>query len=307
MSGAASSIPTVAPDRGARGRVAGGGGSPIVFDAFQVASALLLMALVVHPPPGMHPAGRLVAALGLVMPPLARRFTSYWLLLLLLYLTSPLDRAWFAPDNHEFLQLYWLLALFISRFATNPIRALKVAARWLIALVFVFATLWKVLAPDFLDGATFEFLFAVEPRLADVAVMTGIQRPVDAGNRAAIEAWREPGSAPEPARLEVSETVRRISPPLSAATLLVEGAVAVAFLAPMSRRRAWLRDAALLTFIVVTYPLTPVLPFAWVLLSLGAMQSTLSARLRNRLYVGVFATVTVLFVVRGLAMELLAV
>jgi hypothetical protein len=73
------------------------------------------------------------------------------------------------------------------------------------------------------------------------------------------------------------------------ATVLLEGVVALAFLAPPALGIGRLRDAALLVFCAGTYALAPVAGFGWLLLAMGAAQSQ-SARWRL-LYLAVFALV----------------
>lgn len=268
----------------------------ITLDAFQVASALLLLALVVHPPPETSPLARVVLAVGLVVPAVSRRYATFWVVAFVLFLSSPLERTWLTLDNHEVLQVYWLGAFALSRFADRPMQTLRVTARWTLALVFLFATAWKLLSPDFLDGSAVEFLFATEPRVADVAVVLGLQEGDQLeDNWTSLAAWHDPTRPVREVDLGVGEVVPRVSVAVAWLTVLLEGAVAVAFLLPLPPRRRWWRDLVLLAFVLATYPIAPVLPFAWLLLSLGAMQSTLPARTRNRAYTVTFLIVTFVF------------
>ena len=57
-------------------------------------------------------------------------------------------------------------------------------------------------------------------------------------------------------------------------TIIIEAVVAVLFLWPEDRGPSRWRDLTLLAFIVTTYPVAPVIGFAWVLASMGVAQST---------------------------------
>lgn len=57
-------------------------------------------------------------------------------------------------------------------------------------------------------------------------------------------------------------------------TILIEAVVAVLFLWPEDRGPSRWRDPALLVFILTTYPVAPVIGFAWVLAAMGTAQST---------------------------------
>lgn len=291
----------VAPRRGWRGvlrryREYREQATHLTLDAFQISSALLLLALVTHPPDGTPPLARIVLGIGLVLPVVSRRFATFWFVAFVLFLTSPLERAWLTLDNHEVLQVYWLGAFVLSRFADRPFEVLRVTARWTLALVFVFATAWKLIAPDFADGSAVEFLFNVEERVGDTAAAIGLQdHDQVADNWEGLAAWRDPTQVPEAVAADVGEALHRVSLGFAWLTIAVEGLVALAFLLPLSLHRRWLRDAALLGFVLVTYPLAPVLPFAWLLLSIGAMQSSLTPKARNRAYTLTFLVVTFIY------------
>jgi hypothetical protein len=279
----------------------------VPLDAFQISSALLLLALVVHPPDGAHWIARATFALGLIVPIISRRFATFWVVAFVLFLTAPVERAWLSLDNHEILQVYWLGAFVVCRFATCPHDVLRTSARWMLALVFVFATAWKIASPDFHDGSAIEFFFGAEPRMADVAVAFDLQ---DEGaverNWEQLATWRDGERGPREFDLEVGEPIRRAATPLALLALVLEAAVAVAYLLPL--RHSWraTRDLTLVGFILLTYPLAPVLPFAWLLLSMGAMASDLPERRRNGLYIATFLVVSLVYAARSVTLFPLA-
>ena len=60
-----------------------------------------------------------------------------------LYLALTLINEWHFADNHKYLMAYWALAITLSLWAKDEANILKVTARYLIGLTFIFATIWK--------------------------------------------------------------------------------------------------------------------------------------------------------------------
>ena len=90
------------------------------------------------------------AAAGLLLPGALRKPGLWWLLTLLTGLRALLD--WPLPDNHSYLLCYWCLAISLSLVVKDTDEFLAHNGRWLIGLVFAFATLWKLwLSPDFME------------------------------------------------------------------------------------------------------------------------------------------------------------
>jgi len=259
-----------------------------------LALTLTLVILLVGRPPGTQVLTPLVAIAGLAIPALARS-RWYWLLLAVLFAVGPLMRPWLALDNHHWLQLYWFTAILLTRFATRPDAALRVSARLMVGLAFVFAVGWKLMLPEFRSGAFFDTTVAADPRLGDVASALGVQGTEAAAEHGrVISAWRRPGATPEPGVVELHRVVERLTPWLAWLTIVVEATVAVTFLAPLRQRLRWLRDASLLLFVLATYPLAPVIGFGRLLLAMSAMQSELRPRVRAMVYVGAFLAVSLL-------------
>lgn len=214
-----------------------------------------------------------LAILAVLHRPLLRR-PGLWLLITL-FLAAGHLRAWFAVDNHKYLITYWCLALGLSLLASDPQRALRTNARWLIGLAFLFAVLGKLLSPDYLSGSFFEGLLLSDGRFFGVASFFGgiPMQELKLGDLARRDLLvfgdlSAPIDLPSSARLGVMAQV------LTWWTILIEAAVAVLFLWPEDRGPSRWRDAALLAFIVTTYPVAPVIGFAWVLAAMGTAQST---------------------------------
>ncbi|MEX0831560.1 MAG: hypothetical protein WD007_03060 [Nitriliruptoraceae bacterium] len=270
-----------------------------------LATTLTLVILLIGPPPNTLVLTPLVAIAGLAVPGLARN-RWYWLLLTGLVTIGTLSRPWLTLDNHHWLQLYWFFALFLTRFAVDADRALARTARLLVGFAFLFAATWKVISPEFLTGAFFDFTFAIDNRLGEVAASVGLQDPeLTSGNRSTVSAGRRPGATPEVTDFIINERLAPWTPVMAWLTVIVEGAVAVSFLAPLKRRWAWMRDASMLVFVVATYPLAPVLGFGRLLLVMSAMQSSLRPRVRAVAYVTAFAALSLLSR-RGVALEWLS-
>lgn len=254
--------------------------------------AMTLVIVLTGSPSRMPVLTPLVALIGLVVPGMARN-RWFWLALFGLFIVSPIARPWVQLDNHNWLQIYWLGAIALSRFALRPDATLRISARLLVGFAFLFAVIWKVIAPEFMTGAFFDFSFGTDRRLGDVAVTFGLQDGgLTSSNQRLITAWRAPGTTPMAEAIELSPTVVALTPWLAWGTVLLEGMVAATFLAPLRQRWRWLRDAAVVLFVVTTYPLAPVTGFGLLVLTMAVMVSELPARRRTIVYVAAFIFVS---------------
>lgn len=244
-------------------------------DRLDLVTAMTLVLLLLYSGGGWYvqvPVAVLGAA-GLLLPGL-RRSPWFWLGLGALLVAGYLHE-WYAVDNHKWLFVYWCLALALALAVPEPRAVLAVSARWLVAACFVFATAWKVLSPDFLDGSFFHYAFLTDLRLEWAAeLFGGLPEGAGAANRRAVEAVVAYSA-------EVSSVDLRSSPGVAAAarvlawgTLGIEALVALAFLAPARWPAvARLRAPLLLAFVLGTYAMAPVIGFGWVLLILGLAQA----------------------------------
>lgn len=263
-------------------------------DPFRIATLMTFTTWLLSTPIASHWALDFFMIAGIIHPTLYRQRT-YWFLFALVFLVSPWTRPWLELDNHHWLEAYWVVAIALSRWSRSPDRTLKDTARILVGLAFFFATLWKLISPDFMSGEFFEFTFWVDGRLTAVAVALGLQESgIGAPARAALDAWQTLATTPEAAGIMTSDAIHWLAPILAWLTVLIEGAVAVVFLCPLRSSLHWLRDGMLLTFVVATYPLAPVLSFGKLLLAMGIMQSELEDQIRNHLYVATFIALALL-------------
>ena len=214
-----------------------------------------------------------LAILAVLHRPLVRK-PGLWLLITA-FLAAGHLRAWFAVDNHKYLITYWCLALGLALLAADPVRVLRHNARWLIGLAFLFAVLAKLLSPDYLSGAFFEGLLLTDARFFEVASFFGgvPLQEIRLGDLARRDLLVF-GDLGEPVALLSSARIEGMALVLTWWTILIEAVVALLFLWPEDRGPSRWRDPALLVFIVTTYPVAPVVGFAWVLAAMGTAQST---------------------------------
>jgi hypothetical protein len=233
----------------------------------------------------LRPTVLALAVAGLVMPRVLHH-PALWLALAALAGWRVID-GWPLADNHAYLLAYWCLAIALARLAPDPKQALAWNGRALIGLAFGFATLWKALSPDYLDGRFFRVTLVADERLERVTTRLGGIDPDTLHARRAFVAGHgdagalAQGPPAEPPRL------RRLALAATWTTFGLEAAVAVAFLTPLGRR-AWLRHVLLLGFCATTYAVAPVVGFGWLLLAMGVAQCDPDARNLRLAYVAVF-------------------
>ncbi len=174
--------------------------------------------------------------------------------------------SWHQADNHQFLMTYWLMACALV--AARP-RELQRAARALIASVFTFAVVWKLISGDYLSGAFFYLQLLDDPRtqhfsawiagmsVEEVRTQSAVlQRLITLPDHAGI------------ASLPDYKTLRFVALGMAWVGVGVEASIAVLHLIP-SERMERARHVALLGFILGTYLLLPVVGFALLLTILG--------------------------------------
>jgi hypothetical protein len=234
----------------------------------------------------LRPAILALAVAGLVWPGALRR-PALWLALAALAGWRVIA-GWPLGDNHAYLLVYWCLAIGLAHLAPEPKRALAWNGGALVGLAFAFATLAKLASPDYLDGRFFRVTLVEDRRLERVATtLGGLDEEALHARRAFLG---EVGAGPALARQAPPEPARLRGLALAAtwATLALEAAVALAFLAPLGAA-GWLRHALLLAFCATTYAVAPVASFGWLLLAMGAAQCAPDERRTRLAYLGVYA------------------
>ncbi len=231
------------------------------------------------------------AASGLLLPALLRRPELWGALTLLTGIRVILD--WPLPDNHAYLLSYWCLAIAISCWVEDRQRVLAINGRWLIALVFGFATLWKlVLSPDFVDGTFFRVTLLVDPRFEGLARVAGglTLEQLDAA-RAALERHADGGLREAMAAATPSARLENLALAMTGWTLAIEAAVAAAFLWPPDRGLSKLRDGLLIAFCATTYAVATVEGFGWLLIAMGVAQCAPDRTRMRFAYLATFALI----------------
>jgi hypothetical protein len=220
-----------------------------------------------------------------------RASALFWAALLALAASRVLD-TWPIGDNHAYLLAYWLLAIVLAIRARDADAVLAWNGRALIGLVFAFATLWKLVSPDFLDGRFFLVTLVDDTRLESFThAAAGLDWEQIDALRALVREHQDGLRVPQPGDPPVPARLLALAQGLSLSLVGLEAAVALCFLAPARWRVARARDALLLAFCAGVYALAPVESFGWLLLAMGVAQCEPERVGTRRAYAAVFAWV----------------
>lgn len=183
-------------------------------------------------------------------------------------------QEWWLVDDHPVATTYWLAAIGVSRLGRRPDDVLALSARLLIAGIFTLAFGWKLLSGPFVTGDFFEYTLVRDHRFEPVAVAVGGDEPQALEqDRLAITTFTATAAAGESLEITTGPRTRSVARAFTWFGLLVEGAVAASFLAPLRGRWQLLRAATLIGFCLTTYAVVPVAGFAVLLLIMGMAQS----------------------------------
>ena len=173
-----------------------------------------------------------------------------------------------------------------SRSGSVSGRFLAHNGRWMIGLVFLFATLWKAwLSPEFTTGVAFRVTLLVDPRFEDFTrLAAGVPLEWIEAQRALL-ARHADGAQVAIGLTEVPRRLAWIAWIGTCWTLLVEGLVALCFLWPLGRGPSTGRDWLLMCFCATTYSVATVASFGWLLVAMGFSQCD-PAKRRTRLVYG---------------------
>ena len=191
----------------------------------------------------------------------------------------------------------WLFALSVTALVDDSDRRRVIgnASRLLIGWVMALAALQKAASPSYTNGSFMEFALLFDQRFQTPAWWgAGRDLPTLAQNAARLADWVKTSAGLPNAALQVSTTGAHLDWLVLALTwgaVAVEGALACAFLIPSDKATVVVRTVMLMVFVVLTYPLAPVVGFGWVLLVMGFAQVPSGFR---RLRVAVLALFVVL-------------
>ena len=215
-----------------------------------------------------------LAGLGLIFHSLLRR-PAFWVGVTLVFLIW-IWRLWPLVDNHQYLAGYWSLSILIALWMPDPPAPLAVSARWLLALVFLWAALWKgVLSPDYRDGRFFTAHLMTDSRFEEQArLLSGLSLDEVRSNRAYLvpPTEGEEELAPPTDALKTTPRFRFWVAAITWSVLAYEAALGLAFLLPWGRWTPLLRHAGLIAFCIGTFAFAPVRTFGWLLLTMGLAQ-----------------------------------
>ena len=199
------------------------------------------------------------------------RSPNLWLSLTLLSAGQALW-TWDWIDNHQYLLVYWCLAIFCSLKTTDSAATLALSGRLLIAAAFACALVWKLLlTSDFVGGNLFRELLLTDPRFQRLGELVGMTAAIRYENdlvlRQLAQGRLAAGTLVEPAGFVLTSKL------MTWWTILSETAIVAAFFWPSKTKlAAGLRDATLLAFCWTAYSFGSVTGFGWLLVMMGVAQ-----------------------------------
>ena len=206
---------------------------------------------------------RIVAVTMLVWPQL-RSHAWIWCCVFAVFFSVENILYWRFVDNHKFLYSYWFLTLACACVQRHRDDFLRNAARMLLGAVFLFATLRKVFAPEFISGDTMRYLLQFDRRFEEVArVICGLERD----QLRALESDMSALSAT--IALPVSPRLDMVSFAMTWWTIVVEAVIGACALWSRHRWLSLVCHVLMLHFIFAVYPIAPVVGFARILAVLG--------------------------------------
>lgn len=212
---------------------------------------------------------------------------------------------WFQVDNHKYLMLYWTIALHCAMGSKDPEATLRVNARWLIAGCMFFATFWKAISPDYLDGSFFEYSILLDSRFEEVAEkIGGLSEETNHSNR--LLAGKLMGDRIETTSVTLASSfnVAVFGAAMTWFGILLEGLIALCFIAPNRSFLARWRDASLLSFIVITYALATVIGFGWLLSIMGFAHCAEAKRKTRSFFVASFFLIQIYLIPKSWILQI---
>jgi len=262
-------------------------------DAPELAVRLTLVYLLLKPLEVwfLHTPMLVLVAAALLSPKLGRS-PMLWLLLTLLN-AGQVFWTWDWIDNHQYLIVYWCLAIFLSLKTDAPAHTLSINGRLLIAAPFALALVWKLLlTSEFGDGTLFRELLLTDPRFQRLTGILGTSESVRFDNDLVL---RQLSSG----RLEVGTLIEPGSYVLIAKlmtwwTVVTETAIIIAMLLPSKTKLAdGLRDVTLLLFCWTAYSFGSVTGFGWLLLTMGIAQCPAERKRTRFVYLATFVLILI--------------
>ena len=255
---------------------------------------LLLLVCYVDPTTRMATPLLALAVAALLWPSLRGRWDYWAVLLAALIVRHP--RLWETLDNHQWLLTYWVAGVTLALATARPQDSQAIAGRRLIGLCFLIAVAWKIGSPEFRDGTFFRFVLAgADPRFDGLSrALAGSTTEQLASNRQLIQTFLSSGDPAVPISLHISPSMVTVARLMTGWTLLIEAALALAFLWPEDRGPSRWRHPLLLLFVLSTYSIAPVTGFGWILLAMGFADSARTSPRMRLAYLASFVALPVL-------------
>jgi hypothetical protein len=211
-----------------------------------------------------------LASASLIFPRL-RQDERLWFVVLCINLMYLIPN-WFYLPNDFFLFTYWVLTIFLA-ISSKHYSILIRSAQLLIGLTFAFATLWKILAPDFLNGNLFHFHFLTNYYFSTLTEFFSTLSHTDVSINSSLLPGESFGEIEEGIfELLGDSSLHSVAQFISVGAALTEGSVAVLFIIPI-KHFAKIRELALCFFMLTAYAILPVSSIGVLLSILGFAQS----------------------------------
>ncbi|MGI9518897.1 MAG: hypothetical protein ACR2NP_17720 [Pirellulaceae bacterium] len=221
--------------------------------------------------------------------PAFRRSCHLWLTVVLLWVPT-LYYEWCNHEDHVYFAIYWCAVLGLATWRPAVVVAgklrqrsdskewhrdtekfIRVSARWLIGLCFLFAFAWKLASPEFRDGSLFQYKLTCDNRFSETLAIYpgGMDVPTLLVNYEKMHELRSPAAQVTAQPLQYTDRISWMSHAMTWWTILIEGLLAVAFLWPAGRRVNLVRNASLILFALSTYVIAPVMGYGFAFMILG--------------------------------------
>lgn len=173
-----------------------------------------------------------------------------------------------AMEDHVYLYLAWLVAIAVGLLdRDNFMDEAGRQGRYLLAIVFATATIWKLTSGSFISGAALWTSGLLDDRMAPLLNLAGISSESLTDARPQVTAVV--ASDGETFDISLSSYSSIALTLVALGTIALEALIAVSYAAPDTSRLAKLRAPLLVGFGFVTYAIVPVLPFALLLAVIG--------------------------------------
>jgi len=232
-----------------------------------VITAFVALLMASHWTPMALPAA-IVIGLAILRPRDAISRVVWWALAAMWFTAIALEPA--RMEDHVYLFAVWLVALAVSLHQDTEEAFIEQAAwqaRVLIGVTFTAAVGWKLAFNDFASGTALWLFMLVDYRFNPLATAVGLSEADMARDRLALTELLAGTSGA--LSLEAPSWVLWRITAVAVFALVIEGVIAVSYLASDSSRLAALRLPSIVLFAVLTYSVVPVVAFAALLAALA--------------------------------------